>query len=113
MTLADVSSRLSDISERYRVPERVSAASQKVYEGMSAAGEAASKGAEAAYRYARANPRTSLGAVIVAVALVGGALWFVFGHERKPLQRRRRVARVRAGTERRRGHAKPAARSAA
>src|ERR687897_2159476 len=100
--VSDLSGRVSDLSGRYRVPERVSAASQAAYKGVSAAGEAACRGAEATYRLARQYPRTSIGAIIVAAALVGGALWYMFGNARNPVQRRRTVTRVRVGGERRR-----------
>jgi hypothetical protein len=58
MRLADVSSRVQEVSERYQVPEKVSVARQKLYEGMNVASDAAVRGAHAAYRVARENPRT-------------------------------------------------------
>ena len=102
MRLAEVQNRLSEVSERYQVPERVSAASQKVAEGVSAASEAARRGAQVAYRFARENPRTSVGAAMVAAALVGGLLWYLFADPERPVERRRKGVRVRARTERRR-----------
>ena len=113
MRLAEVSSRLNEVSERYQVPERLSAASKKAYEGMSVAsqkayegmgvaGEAARRGAHAAYQMAREYPRASIGGAILAVALVGGLLWYMFGDRQRPVQRRKHGNRVRAGAERRR-----------
>jgi ElaB/YqjD/DUF883 family membrane-anchored ribosome-binding protein len=108
MRLADVSSRLaevpgrvSEVAERYQVPERVSEASRKVYQGMTLAGEAARRGANVAYRLAREHPRTSIGATIAAGLLIGGLLWYMFGDSKHPVQRRRTPTRARAGTERR------------
>lgn len=102
--LAEVPGRVSELSERYQVPERVSAASQKMYEGMSAAGEAARRGAHAAYQMAREYPRASVASAFVAAALIGGALWYLFGDPKRPVERRRRGARVRSVSERRRRH---------
>ena len=58
--------------------------------------------AEAAYRAALANPRTSLAGVVVAAAVIGGLLWYMFGDRSKPVERRRKGARVRAVSEKRR-----------
>jgi hypothetical protein len=104
--LAEVPGRLSEMAERHQMPERISAASQKVSEGMSAAGEAARKGAQAAYHIAREYPRTSVAGALVAAALIGGVLWYLFGDPKNPVERRRRGARVRAVSERRRRHAR-------
>lgn len=101
MRLAEVPSRLSEVSERYKVPERVSAASQKVYEGVSVAGDAARRSANAAYRMALEHPRTSIAGAIAAAAIIGGLLWYMFGDPRRPVERRRKPQRVRAKTERR------------
>jgi hypothetical protein len=102
MRLAEVSSRLNEVSERYQVPERLSAASKKAYEGMGVASEAARRGAHAAYQMAREYPRASIGGAILAAALIGGLLWYMFGDRQRPVQRRRHATRVRAGSERRR-----------
>ena len=110
MRMADISSRAADLAERYEVPEhlnqasrKLSEVSEKVYDRMSTAGEAARRGALAAYRTALEHPKTSIGGIIIAAALVGGLLWYMFGDERRPVQRRRAGAsRLRAGTERRR-----------
>ena len=103
MRLADVSTRLSEVSERYQVPERLSAASEKVREGMHAAGDAAYRGAYSAYSLARAYPKTSIGGAIAAAAIIGGVLYYLFGRGgSQPVQRRRSHTRVRAGGERRR-----------
>jgi hypothetical protein len=104
--LAEAPARLSELSERYQVPERISAASQKAYEGMSAASEAARRGAHAAYQIAREYPRASVASALVAAALIGGALWYLFGDPKRPVERRRRGARVRSVSERRRRHAR-------
>ena len=106
MTLSEVSNRLSEVAERYQVPERVNVASQRLYEGMSTAGEAARRGAHTAYQIAREYPRASVASALVAAALIGGALWYLFGDPKRPVERRRRGARVRAVSERRRRHAR-------
>lgn len=109
MRLADVSSRVQEVSERvserYQVPEKVSAARQKLYEGMNVASDAAVRGTHAAYRVARDNPRTAIASMILAAVAVGGVLWYMFGDPKKPVERRRKGARVKAVTERRRRHA--------
>jgi hypothetical protein len=103
MRLAQVSSRLADLSEQYEVPEKLGRVSEKVHDGVSVASEAARKGAAMAYRAALEHPRTAIGGVIIAAVLVGGALWYVFGEWRRPAApRRRHATRVRAGAERRR-----------
>jgi hypothetical protein len=106
MRFADVSTRLNDVSERYQVPERLNAASQKVREGVSAAGDAAYRGAYSAYEFARAHPRSSIGAAFAAAAIIGGVLWYLFATEGRPVQRRRSPSRARAGSERRRKHSR-------
>ena len=110
--VADLSDRVADLSEKYQVPEKLGRVSEKVYDGVSVASQAARKGAIAAYRTALEHPRASIGGIIIAAALVGGALWYVFGNWRKPpIQRRRHATRARANTERRRRSraARPAA----
>jgi hypothetical protein len=106
MRLAEVSNRLSEVAQRYEVPKRVGTASQKIHEGMSYAGDAARRGAHVAYRMAREHPGTSVASLVLAAALVGGVLWYLFGDPRHPVERRRRGARVRAVSERRRRHAR-------
>src|SRR5262245_54129729 len=108
MRLVQIPRHVSHLAEEYEVPERLNEASrklgevsEKVYDGMSVAGEAARKGAVAAYRTALEYPRASIGGVILAAALIGGLLWYVFGDSRRPVQRRRHSTRVRAGAERR------------
>lgn len=101
MKLADLPSRVTEMSERYRVPERVSAASEKLYEGMTYAGDAAKRGAHVAYRLARENPRTTIASAVIAATMIGGLLYYLFGDPRKPVERRRKGPRVRAKTERR------------
>jgi hypothetical protein len=96
--------RLAD----YQVPERLSAASEKVREGVSAAGDAACRGAYSAYQLARAHPKSSIGAAFAAAAIIGGVLWYLFGTGGRPVQRRRSHTRVRAGGERRKKHRTPA-----
>lgn len=97
--------RLADVSERYEIPERLNAASQKVREGVSAAGDAAYRGAHAAYQVAREYPRTSIGAAVAAAAIIGGVLWYLFGDKRhQPVQRRRSQSRLRAAAEQRKKH---------
>ena len=84
MRLAEVSNRLSEVAQRYEVPKRVGAASQKIHEGMSYAGDAARRGAHVAYRMAREHPGTSVASLVLAAALVGGVLWYLFGDPRHP-----------------------------
>jgi hypothetical protein len=105
MTLADVTNRLNEVSERYEIPERVSVATQKVREGVHAAGDAAYRGAYSAYEFARAHPRSTIGGAIAAAMIIGGVLYYLFGDKRHtPVQRRKAPSRVRAGAERRRKH---------
>lgn len=112
MTLTQLTNRAAELSHKYELPEHLDNASRKlsevsgkVYDNMGLAGEAARRHAMAAYRTALEHPRTSIGGMIIAAALVGGLLWYMFGDERRPVQRRRRAgSRVRAGTERRRKH---------
>jgi hypothetical protein len=108
MRLAQIPQRVSQLAEEYEVPERVNDASRKltevsgkVYDHMSVAGDAARRGAMTAYRHALEHPRSSIGGIILAAAIVGGVLWYVFGDWRRPAQRRRHATRVRAGAERR------------
>jgi hypothetical protein len=105
MRLAQVSNRVADLSEQYEVPEKLHRMSEKISDGMSVAGQAARQGALRAYHAALENPKTSIGGVILAAALVGGLLWFMFGDERRPVQRRRKGARASAGAERRKSRA--------
>lgn len=111
MRLAQVSNRVAELSERYEVPEKLGRVSEKVYDGVSVAGEAARKGAAMAYRAALEHPKTSIGGIIIAAALVAGALWYVFGDRRRSAPRKRIAARVRTGAERRKRSraARPAA----
>jgi hypothetical protein len=111
MRLEQIPSQIAQLAEDYEVTERLTDASRKVsevsgkvYDRMSTAGEAAKRGASMAYRAALEHPKTSIGGIIVAAALVGGVLWYLFGDWRKPPVQRRRAGthRVRAGTERRR-----------
>lgn len=103
MRLADVQTRLNEVSERYQVPERFSTAKEKVREGVHAASDVAYRGAHAAYQMAREHPKSTIGAAIAAAAIIGGVLYYLFGREgSQPVQRRRSPSRVRAGGERRR-----------
>jgi hypothetical protein len=106
MKLAQVSSRLADLSGQYEVPQKLGQVSEKVYEGIGAAGEVARRGAHAAYGIAREYPRASLASAVVATALIGGVLWYLFGDAKRPVERRRKGERVRAVSERRRRHAR-------
>jgi hypothetical protein len=108
----EVSNQLSDVSERYQVPQRLRRASDAACEAAYTASDAARRGARQAYRIALDNPRASTAAgVILAAALVGGVLWYIFGGQKKEPQRAR--TRVRARTERRtRGRATRASASA-
>jgi pimeloyl-ACP methyl ester carboxylesterase len=84
------------------VTDRIGPVSEKIYDGISTAGEAVCEGAETAYQTALKYPKTSIGGFVLAAALIGGALWYIFGRE-QPAQRARRHAgaRARAGSERR------------
>jgi hypothetical protein len=62
--------------------------------------------AHAAYRMAREHPGTSVASLVIATALIGGVLWYLFGDPKNPVERRRRGGRVRAVSERRRRHAR-------
>ena len=116
MRLAQIPSQVAQLAEDYEVKDRLTDASRKlgevsgkvydkVYDQMGVAGEAAyrsaRKGAVAAYHTALEHPRASIGGIILAAALIGGALWYVFGDWRRPQPHRRSGARVRARTERR------------
>lgn len=93
----EVSNQLNEASERYQVPQRLRMAQ-----------DTARRGAQAAYQMAIENPRTSAAAgIIVAAAIVGGVLWFVFGGQRQEPRKPR--ARVRAGTGRKRAKSSRAA----
>ncbi len=108
----DVSEQLAEVAERYQVPERLRAASDVARRGAQTAYDGAYRGAQRAYELARANPRTSTAAgVILAAALVGGVLWYIFGRETE--QEERKTRRVRAGTGRKRAKTTRAARASA
>jgi len=97
----DVADQLNDVSERYQVPQRLQMARETARRGAQVAYDNAYRGAQHAYRVAMEHPRTSAAAgVILAAAIVGGVLWYIFGSERA--QPRRPRARVRAGTGRKR-----------
>jgi hypothetical protein len=97
----EVSNHLNEVSERYQVPQR-----------LRVVGDTARRGAQNAYQLALEHPRTSAAAgVILAAAIVGGVLWYMFGSQREPLERRTR--RVRAGTGRKRAKTTRASRAAA
>lgn len=98
----DVSEQLAEVAERYQVPERLRVASDVARRGAQTAYDNAYRGAQRAYQLARENPRASVAAagVIVAAAIVGGVLWYIFGRETE--QEQRRTRRVRAGTGRKR-----------
>ncbi|MGH8519375.1 MAG: hypothetical protein ACREUE_18135 [Panacagrimonas sp.] len=89
MKLAEVPRRLNEVSEQYQVPQR-----------LRAAGETARRGASSAYHMALDHPKASATAgIILAAALVGGVLWYLF-HDRRTTAERR-PARVRTSHERR------------
>lgn len=91
LRLAEVSNRFNEVSDRYRIPDR-----------LHNAGQSARRGAHAAYRMALDHPKSSAAAgIILAAALVGGVLWYLFGNPWQALQRRRTPNRVRAHSERR------------
>jgi hypothetical protein len=91
MRLAEVPSRLNEVSEKYQVPQR-----------LRAVGETAREGARSAYRTALEHPRTSATAgIILAAALVGGVLWYLFHDRRTSTAQRSQGTRTRTGAERR------------
>jgi len=97
----EVADQLNEASERYQVPQRLQMARETARRGAQVAYDNAYRGARHAYRVALDNPRASAAAgVILAAAIVGGMLWYIFGRETEPEQRRTR--RVRAGTGRKR-----------
>ena len=97
----DVADQLNDVSERYQVPQRLRVAGDMARRGAQTAYDNAYRGARSAYRVALDNPRASAAAgVILAAAIVGGMLWYIFGRETE--QEPRRTRRVRAGTGRKR-----------
>ena len=96
----EVSNQLNEVSERYQVPQR-----------LRRAGDTARRGAHSAYQMALENPRASATAgVILAAAIVGGVLWYLFGGRREEPRQSRRV---RAGTGRKRAKTIRASRAAA
>jgi hypothetical protein len=91
LKLAEVPSRLNEVSEQYQIPQR-----------LRAAGEAACETAESAYHLALKHPRTSASAgIILAAGLIGGILWYLFHDRRSSSPQRSQGTRARAGTERR------------
>ena len=102
MRLAQIPNRVAQLAEQYEVPERLNDASRKIYQGMNAAGATARRGALAAYHTALEHPRASIGGIILAAALVGGVLWYVFS---EPLAKRKKASnrqpRAKARTQRR------------
>lgn len=104
----EVSNHLNEASERYQVPQRLRYAGETARETARMARETARRGAQHAYQMALENPRTSAAAgIILATAIVGGVLWYIFGGERQAPRRPR--ARVRAGTGRKRAKSSRAA----
>ena len=107
----EVSNHLTDVSERYQVPQRLRYAGETARETARMAGETARRGAQNAYYMALEHPRASAAAgVILAAAIVGGVLWYIFGNERNEP---RRTRRVRAGTGRKRAKTTRSSRAAA
>jgi hypothetical protein len=96
----DVADQLNEASERYQVPQRLRYAGETARETARMASETARRGAQQAYHMALEHPRTSAAAgIILAAAIVGGVLWYIFGNaSNEP----RRTRRVRAGTGRKR-----------
>ena len=109
----EVADQLNEASERYQVPQRLQMARETARRGAQVAYDNAYRGARHAYRVALDNPRASAAAgVILAAAIVGGMLWYIFGRETE--QEPRRTRRVRAGTGRKRARStRTSARAAA
>lgn len=115
MRLAEVTKEvpnyLNEVSERYQVPQRLRYAGETARETAQIASERARRAAQHAYQLALEHPRTSAAAgVILAAAIVGGVLWYIFGGER---EEQRRARRVRAGTGRKRAKTTRASRASA
>lgn len=115
MRLAEVSrevaDQLNEASERYQVPQRLRYAGETARETARMASETARRGAQHAYHMALEHPRASAAAgVILAAAIVGSVLWYIFGNERSEP---RRTRRVRAGTGRKRAKTARSSRAAA
>jgi hypothetical protein len=103
----DVAEQLNDVSERYQVPQRLRAAGDSARRGAQVAYDGAYRGARNAYHLALENPRASAAVgVVVAAAIVGGVLWYIFGGRR---EQPRQPRRVRAGTGRKRARTTRAA----
>jgi hypothetical protein len=106
----DVAGQLNDVSERYQVPQRLRYAGETAREAARRASETARRGAEHAYHYALEHPRASAAAgVVLAAAIVGGVLWYIFGGQR---EQPRQSRRVRAGTGRKRAKTTRSSRAA-
>ena len=108
MNLANMANRVNEVAQRYQVPERLDMAKETISDLSGRMAERMSAAGQTAYRYARENPRTSVASAIVAAMLVGGLLWYMFGDRSKPVERRRKGARVRAVSEKRRRSARQA-----
>ena len=107
----DVAEHLNDVSERYQVPQRLQMAKESARRSAQVAYDNAYRGAQQAYRVAMENPRASAAAgVVLAAAIVGGVLWYIFGRQN---EQPRRTRRVRAGTGRKRARTTRASRAAA
>lgn len=110
----DVSDQLTEVAERYQVPQRLQMARDSARRGAQVAYDNAYRGAQQAYRVALDHPRASAAAgVILAAAIVGGVLWYIFGGQREEQQQQRRARRVRAGTGRKRARTSRASHAAA
>jgi hypothetical protein len=91
MKLAEVPSRLNEVSEKYQVPQR-----------LRAVGEAACESAQSAYRTALGHPKTSATAgIVLAAGLIGGVLWYLFHDRRRSASHRSQETRTRPSNERR------------
>ena len=107
----DVTEQLNDVSERYQVPQRLRHAGDTARRGAEHAYRHAYRGAQNAYQMALENPRASAAVgVVVAAAIVGGVLWYIFGNRR---EEQRPTRRVRAGTGRKRAKTTRSSRAAA
>ena len=77
----DVADQLNEVSERYQVPQRLRYAGETAREAARAwraKPRAAARSTPTTWR--SSNPRTSAAAgVILAAAIVGGVLWYIFG----------------------------------
>ena len=91
----DVAEQLNDVSERYQVPQRLQMARETARRGACLRQRLSRSAARLSRGDGESAPSAAAG-VILAAAIVGGVLWYIFGSERaEEQQRTRRCARAR------------------